>query len=67
MSRRKGRYERRKEKRYGKRVQRSNEVGGLHEVFTYQDLTLLVRNVVKVFDGRTALNGLSNIYFLELP
>ncbi len=38
MSRRQGRYERRKEKRYSKRVQRSNEVGGLHEVFTYQDL-----------------------------
>lgn len=38
MSRRKGRYERRKAKRDAKRFQRSIDVGGLHEVFTYHDL-----------------------------
>lgn len=38
MSRRKGRYERRKAKREVRRVQRSIEVGGLTEVFTYHNL-----------------------------
>lgn len=38
MSRRKGRYERRKEKRDEKRMQRSADVGGLHDVFTFHDL-----------------------------
>lgn len=38
MSRRNGRYERRKAKREVRRVQRSIEVGGLAEVFTYHNL-----------------------------
>jgi len=38
MSRRKGRYERRKAKRDVRRVQRSVAVGGLHEVFSFHDL-----------------------------
>ena len=38
MSRRKGRYERRKAKRDERRIQRSIEVGGLDKVFTYHDL-----------------------------
>lgn len=38
MSRRKGRYERRRAKREIRRVERSIEVGGLNEVFTYQSL-----------------------------
>lgn len=38
MSRRSGRYERRKAKREANRLQRSLDVGGLSEVFTYHDL-----------------------------
>lgn len=38
MSRRQGRYERRKAKRDNKRIQRSNEVGGLQDVFTFHNL-----------------------------
>lgn len=38
MSRRKGRYERRQQKREANRIRRSIEVGGLNEVFSYHDL-----------------------------
>lgn len=38
MSRRKGRYERRQQKREINRMKRSNEVGGLEDVFTYHSL-----------------------------
>lgn len=38
MSRRSGRYERRQLKRKENRLKRSNEVGGLREVFTYHNL-----------------------------
>lgn len=38
MSRRKGRYERRKAKREEHKLARSNEVGGLTDVFTYTDM-----------------------------
>ena len=38
MSRRKGRYERRKAKRDARRIQRSIDVGGLKDVFTFHDL-----------------------------
>lgn len=38
MSRRKGRYERRRTKRNEQRAQRSKEVGGIDEVFTYRNL-----------------------------
>lgn len=38
MSRRKGRYERRKAQRDARRVQRSIEVGGLNDVFSFYDL-----------------------------
>lgn len=38
MSRRKGRYERRKAKRDARKIQRSIDVGGLRDVFTYHDL-----------------------------
>lgn len=38
MSRRSGRYERRKSKREANRLQRSLDVGGLKEVFTFHDL-----------------------------
>lgn len=38
MSRRSGRYERRKAKREANRLQRSLDVGGLKEVFTFHDL-----------------------------
>ena len=38
MSRRSGRYERRKAKREANRLQRSINVGGLNDVFTYHDL-----------------------------
>lgn len=38
MSRRSGRYERRKAKRDARRIQRSIDVGGLNDVFTFHDL-----------------------------
>lgn len=38
MSRRSGRYERRKAKRDTRRIQRSIDVGGLNDVFTFHDL-----------------------------
>ena len=38
MSRRKGRYERRQQKRYEKRVERCRSVGGLDEVFSFIDM-----------------------------
>ena len=38
MSRRSGRYERRKSKRDARRIQRSIDVGGLNDVFTFHDL-----------------------------
>ncbi len=38
MSRRSGRYERRKAKREANKLQRSLDVGGLNEGFTYHDL-----------------------------
>ena len=38
MSRRKGRYERRKTRREENRLRRAATVGGLHDVFGYDDM-----------------------------
>ena len=43
MSRRKGRYERRKTRREENRLRRAAAVGGLHDVFGYDDITSLFR------------------------
>lgn len=59
MSRRSGRYERRKAKREANRLQRSLDVGGLSEVFTYHDLYSAGKQSAMLYAGRTVRNALS--------
>ena len=60
MSRRSGRYERRKAKREANRLQRSLDVGGLSEVFTYITIyTAPASSAAMLYAGRTVRNALS--------
>lgn len=65
MSRRSGRYERRKAKREANRLQRSLDVGGLKEVFTFHDLYKAGKQCCNAVRWKTVRRSLSFICSLE--